>query len=59
MLDSNNKLVFNKFNMKYELHKLVINTIDWHSKIREVDYEKWSTSFITYHISYSTNENSS
>ena len=27
MLESNIKLVFNKFTMKYELHKLVDNTI--------------------------------
>ena len=27
MLDSNIKLVFNKFTMKYELHKLVDNII--------------------------------
>ena len=58
MLDSNIKLVFNKFTMKYELHKLVDNKIDWHSKIPEVDYEKWSTSFITYQKSISSNDNS-
>ena len=58
MLDSNIKLVFNKFSNKYELHKLVDNKIDWHSKIPEVDYEKWSTSFITYQQSFSSNDNS-
>ena len=58
MLDSNIKLVVNKFTMKYELHKLVDNKIEWHSKIPEVDYEKWSTSFITYQKSFSSNDNS-
>ena len=40
MLDSNIKLVFKKCTMKYDIHILVDNKIDWYSKIPEVDYDK-------------------
>ena len=42
------KLVFNRYSLKYELHNLIDNKIDWKSSISVTSYDKWADSFKEY-----------
>ena len=42
------KLVFNRYSLKYKLHNLIDNKIDWKSSISETSYVKWADSFKKY-----------
>ena len=42
------KLVFNRYSLKYELHNLIDNKIDWKSSSTVTSYNKWADSFKKY-----------
>ena len=44
--------MFNKFGMKYELHNLIDNKIDWKSNFPETSYDGSAESFMKYQKSF-------